>query len=159
MHFITKQDIEAPLDFVYRTLNEFDQFERMAARRGAEVERIDRLRVPGPGAAWRLRFAFRGKPRLLTIRVDDLQEDSLMVFGLESNTLDGSSRIDLAALAPRRTRITILTEIRPRTLGARVMLQSVRLARGRVQKKIDGASSKLAAMIEERWRAVQRRGY
>ena len=61
----TRQDVEAPLDFVYQRLTDFDHFERMAMRRGAELERTDRLKTPGVGMAWRLRFTYRNKPRSL----------------------------------------------------------------------------------------------
>ena len=43
MRFTTKQDIEAPLDFVYNTMIDFEAWERSAMRRGAEVERTDTL--------------------------------------------------------------------------------------------------------------------
>ena len=56
MKLTTRQDIEAPLDFVYARLTDFDHFERMAMRRGAEIERTDRLKTPGIGMAWRLKF-------------------------------------------------------------------------------------------------------
>ena len=49
MRFTTKQDIEAPLDFVYRTMTDFEGWERAAMRRGAEVERTDKLTRVGPG--------------------------------------------------------------------------------------------------------------
>ncbi|MCB6179554.1 SRPBCC family protein [Rhodobacter sp. Har01] len=156
MHFTTRQDIEAPLDFVDAYLMEFDHFERMAMRRGAEVERTDRLRSPGPGMAWRLRFAYRGKPRRMTVRLEELQPGSLLVYGLESPSLDGQMRVELIALSPRRSRITVMTEVRPRTLAARLLLQSMRLARGRLQRRLDVTAGRLAGLIEERWRAEQR---
>ena len=37
MKFSTKEDIDAPIDAVFDMLCEFDQFERAAMRRGAEV--------------------------------------------------------------------------------------------------------------------------
>ncbi|GAB1361958.1 hypothetical protein MASR1M32_11940 [Rhodobacter sp.] len=49
--------------------------------------------------------------------------------------------------------MTIQTEVRPRTLAAGLMVQSMRLAKGRVQKKLDTASGQLANMIEDQFRA------
>lgn len=151
-----KQDIEAPLDFVYKQLVDFDQFERMAMRRGAEVERTDRLTKPGPGMGWRLRFAWKGKPRKLLVRLVDLTPDQMLDYGLDSPSLDGGARLELMSLAPRRTRMTLAAEIRPKTLAARVLVQSMKLAKGRVMRKFDLATGKLATLIEERWRAAQR---
>jgi hypothetical protein len=69
----TRQDVEAPLDFVYQRLTDFDHFERMAMRRGAELERTDRLKTPGVGMAWRLRFTYRNKTRSLLVRFADAE--------------------------------------------------------------------------------------
>ncbi|MGA0540493.1 SRPBCC family protein [Neotabrizicola sp. VNH66] len=156
MKLTTKQDIEAPLDFVYGQLTDFEQFERMAMRRGAEVERTDRLTKPGPGMSWRLRFAWKGKPRKLLVRLADLAPGQMMDYAVDSPVAEGGARIELMALAPRRTRMTVATEVRPKTLGARIFIQSMKLAKGRVTRKLDGAAAKLAALIEERWRSAQR---
>ncbi|MFE3836215.1 SRPBCC family protein [Pseudogemmobacter sonorensis] len=154
MKLTTRQDIEAPLDFVYAQLTDFEQFERMVMRRGAEVERIDRLARPGPGMGWRLRFAYKGKPRKVVVRLLDLAQDALLDYAFDSPSVEGGGRLELIALAPRRTRMTLAVEIRPKTLAARLFLQSLRLAKGRVQRRFDKAGGKLAGLIEDRSRTV-----
>jgi hypothetical protein len=157
MKLTTRQDIEAPLDFVYGQLTDFAQFERMAMRRGAEVERTDKLGQDGPGMGWRLKFPWRGKVRKLALRLADAVAGNYLVYGVEGQAISGDARVDLMALSPRRTRMTVAGEVRPKTLAARLMLQSMRLARGRVQKRIDGAAGKLATLIEDRFRSPDRR--
>ena len=153
MKLTTRQDIEAPLDVVYARLTDFDHFERMAMRRGAEVERTDSLKTPGPGMAWRLRFAYRGKPRKVMVRFTDGEPESHLEMGFESPSIEGMTRIELVALSARRTRLALVSEVRPKTLAARLVLQSMRLAKGRIQRKYDVAAGKLANMIEEQYRA------
>lgn len=153
MKLTTKQDIEAPLDHVYARLTDFDHFERMAMRRGSEIERTDRLKSPGPGMAWRLRFTFRGKPRKAMVRFTDGVPGSHIDLGFESPSLEGTARIELVALSARRTRLALVSDVRPKTLAARLVLQSMRLAKGRIQRKYDVAAGKLANMIEEQYRA------
>mgnify|MGYP001285231205 FL=1 len=152
MKLTTRQDIAAPLDFVYAQLTDFDHFERMAMRRGAEVERTDRLRSPGVGMAWRLRFVFRGRPRTMQVRLAEVEPGAQLIWAFDSPSLQGTVQIELVALSPRRTRMTLRSEVRPKTLAARLLVQSARLAKGRVQKKLDAAGSQLAAMIEEQAR-------
>lgn len=157
MRLTTRQDIEAPLDFVYAQMADFAQFERMAMRRGAEVERSDKLEQDGPGMGWRVKFPFRGKTRKLNLRLADAQPGSFLALGVEGQAISGDARVELMALSPRRTRLTIAGDVRPKTLAARLLLQSMRLARGRVQKRIDGAAGKLAALIEDRFRNPDQR--
>ena len=44
-----RTDIGAPVAFVYAALSDFEGWERSAMRRGADVNRTDKLRVPGVG--------------------------------------------------------------------------------------------------------------
>ncbi len=155
MKLTTRQDIEAPLDFVYAQLTDFEAFERMALRRGAEVERIDQQPQADLGMGWRLKFPFRGKTRNVTLRLAELAPDSLIGWEFESPMFEGQIRVDVIALAPRRTRMAISTDTRPVTMAARLLIQSVRLAKGRVQDRLDKASARLAGMIEERARAAR----
>ncbi len=157
MKLQSRQDIEAPLDFVFDQLTDFDQFERMAMRRGAEIERTDRLKSPGPGMTWRVRFRFRGKERKMAIRLVEVQTGSFLVYGFESPNVEGTNRIELLALSPRRTRLTMAIDTRPKSLAARLVLQSLRLAKGRVQRRFDVGVGKLANQIEERFRGSIRR--
>jgi uncharacterized protein YndB with AHSA1/START domain len=154
MKLTTRQDIEAPLDVVYARLTDFEHFERMAMRRGAEVERTDRLKKPDIGMAWRLRFAFRGKARTLSVRFADAEPGSHLAWAVDSPSLEGTVQAELVSLSARRTRMTLTTEVRPKTLAARLVLQSMRLAKGRVQRKFDVAAGKLANMVEEQYRAT-----
>lgn len=107
----------------------------MAMRRGAEVERTDRLRSPGVGMAWRLRFVFRGRPRTMQVRLAEVEPGAQLIWAFDSPSLQGTVQIELVALSPRRTRMTLRSEVRPKTLAARLLVQSARLAKGRVQKK------------------------
>lgn len=154
MKLTSRQDIEAPIDFLYGQLTDFEQFERMALRRGVEVERTDRLPAPGPGMTWKLRFGFRGKPRKLMVKLTGMTPTTGLDYGLDSTAISGTARFELLALSPKRTRMTTVVEIKPNTLTARLMLQSLRLAKGRVQRKFDASAAKLALTLDERWRAA-----
>ncbi len=153
MKLTTKQDVEAPLDVVYARLTDFDHFERMAMRRGAEVERTDRLKKPDIGMAWRLRFTFKGKQRNMAVRFADAEPGSHLAWAFDSVPIEGTVKVELVSLSPRRTRMTLAVDIRPKTLAARLMIQSLRLAKGRVQRRLDLRAGQLANMIEEQYRA------
>jgi hypothetical protein len=152
MRLNRREDIEAPQAFVFRMLADFDHWERAALRRGADVQRLDVLEVPGPGMGWKAAFRFRGKDRKVTLRLVDWQPDQAMAFRFQSPNVEGRLAVDLVQMSPRRTRLALAAEIVPRSIAARLVLQGLRLARGRVERRIADRLAQFAAQVEERWR-------
>lgn len=150
MKLSTREDIEAPLEHVFAALTDNDRWETAAMRRGADVTRADKLRVTGAGMAWRVKFDYRGKPRDLEIKLTEY-EPLRLVFAGSSVALDGVLTLDLMALAPRRTRVIVATEIKPRTLGARLVLQSLKLAKAKLMRRFEDRVARIAGDISERY--------
>lgn len=146
-----RTDIGAPLAFVYEALADFDGWERSAMRRGADVNRTDKLRKPGPGMTWQARFAWRGKERHMQLRLKRLEPGKGLTLEFDSPSVEGAMNIDLVELSARRTRALMQVDIRPRTLAARLFIQSMRLTKGRVQRRFDGRLQVLAQDIEQRF--------
>lgn len=155
MRFTTKQDIEAPVAFVFKTLSDFDTWERAAMRRGAEVERTDKLTQPAAGMSWKSRFSYRGRPRLLDLQLVTMDAPTQLAFAGQSQAVEGTASVDMMEMSSRRTRIHVVTEVTPRTLAARLFLQSLRLARARVDRKFEQRVAQLAADIEHRFRGAR----
>jgi hypothetical protein len=137
-------------------LKDFDYWERAAMRRGADVTRTDKLAAAGPGLAWAIRFPFRGRDRKLTLQLTALDAAGQLGFAGTGGSFDGMATVDLMELGARRTRLVVLGEAKPRTLAARLVLQSFKLARGRVQGRIDKRVAAIAMEIEERFRTSSR---
>lgn len=155
MRFSAKQDIEAPLDFVYKTMTDFEAWERSAMRRGAEVERTDKLTRPGPGLSWATRFSYRGKVRAVALRLVMIEPQAL-AFAAQSQAVEGSVKLELMEMSARRTRVHVVMEVTPRSLAARLFLQSLRLARARIDRKFEQRVTQLATDIESRYLAVRK---
>lgn len=150
MHFSARTDIEASTEQVFGALADFEAWERAALRRRAEVTRSDALPRPGRGMAWDVRFRFRGKDRLLKLKLVEMEPGARLVFAGTGKLLEGDARLELMALSPRRSRLMLHLDIRPLTLGARLFLQSARLARGKIQARLNKRMAQLAAEIEGR---------
>lgn len=146
-----RTDIGAPIAFVYASFTDFEGWERSAMRRGAEVNRTDKLRVPGPGMTWQARFAWRGKERQLQLRLKRLEPGQGMTLDFDGPSVEGTLNIELVQLAARRTRVMMQVELRPRTLAARLFVQSMRLARKRVQRRFDNRLAEIARDMEQRF--------
>jgi hypothetical protein len=149
MKLTAKTDLEAPIGFVYATLADFPAWEREAVRHGVEIERPADTPPTGKGAVWRVRAQYRGKLRKLQIRVEDAVPGDKLIFALDSAAVDGTSQVDLISLSPRRTRLRLTLEVRPKTLAARLFINTLRLAKRRVDARFDKRVVQLAARIEE----------
>ena len=152
MKLTSRHDIEAPVAFVFAVLNDFEAWERAALRRGAEVARTDTLKSAIPGLSWTIKFAYRGKERRLALQLTNLEHPTMMGFSGVGASLDGMAGIDLMELASRRTRLSVTLNLRPRTIGARVVLQSLRLARQRLNRRFSDRIVQLCTEIETRYR-------
>ena len=152
MKLTNKQDIMAPAEDVFALLSDPEVLERAATRRGAEVERIDDLGAFAPGMGWRLSFAFRGRWRSGTVRVSEYEPPSRLGFDAKSNSYEGSLAIEVLRMSARRSRVHFVIEVKPLTLPARLMLQSLRLGRNRIERRIDRKAAQFVGAIEARLR-------
>jgi carbon monoxide dehydrogenase subunit G len=156
MHFASKQDIEAPIEAVFQILSDFEAWERAIMRRGVQVDRKDKLRQPGAGMRWAAKFDYRGKSRDLEVELVQIDAPTLLRFAGVSQALEGVISIELLELGAKRTRMHTGVDITPRSLTARLFLQSLRLARAKLDRKFDQRIALVAADIEMRYRSLRR---
>ena len=156
MKLAAKYDVEAPAAFVFAQLTDFDGWERAAMRRGADVMRTDTQPKPGPGMAWAAQFPYGGKERHAAITLDAMTPTSHLALTATSKLIDGVMGIDVLDLAAKRTRVEVRLEIKPKTIAARIYVQSLRLARSRVERNFAQRIAQLAVEIEDRFKRSQR---
>jgi hypothetical protein len=154
MKMATREDISAPIEAVFAQLSDFDGFERAAMRRGAEVVRTDTLTLPGPGMAWRAGFEYRGKERKANIELADFEVPERLRANIHSVGVEMELVVELVAMSRTRTRMNLALDARPRTIPARLMIQSMKLARQTVLKRFRKRVGEFASDLEERVRAA-----
>ncbi|KJS40608.1 SRPBCC family protein [Roseovarius sp. BRH_c41] len=152
MQFSGKEDIEAPIERVFEEITDFQAFERSALRRGADVKRTDTLGAPGVGMSWHAAFKLRGKQRKVDVSVADYDPPNGITLGLMSASIEGQMIAELVALSRGRTRMTVTLVLQPRSLAARLMMQSLRLARGNLTKRFKVRLAEYAMDVEERYK-------
>ena len=155
MKLSTREDIEAPLAFVFDTFADTEGWERAALRRGAEVTRTDRVQGFGPGMAWNLGFSWRGKARRVSLKLVSVDAPNSLGFQAFGASVDAHITLEFVELSARRTRITVGAVAKPRNLAARVFLQSLKLARGKIDQKFSARIGTLCNEVEERYRRAQ----
>lgn len=150
MNFTAQEDIEAPIDHVFSQVTDFAALERSALRRGAEVQRVVDKPEPGPGMTWDTAFMLRGKRREMTVELTEFDAPNGVVLMARSPNIKGKLAVDLVALSPKRTRLNLSLDIEPKTLAARLMLQSLKLARSNLNKRLKKRLKDFARDLEER---------
>lgn len=150
MKLATRYDIEAPIERVFEELLNIDHWERSAMRRGADVARTDTLAHPGPGMTWVTKFRYRNRDRSATLRIDRLEAPTKLDLSAVSALVDLTIAFDLLALSVRRTRLHLAVEMKPKTLASKLYLQSLRLAKSRVDREFQTRVGKFVLEVEDR---------
>jgi hypothetical protein len=151
MKLTAKTDLEVPAAFVYATLVDHPTWEREAVRNGIEIERPADSPERGVGASWLIRGQFRGKARKVLVKIDEETPSQRVGVTMDSPSMEGVARIEVMVLSPRRSRVRIDLEVKPKTLAARLMINTMRLAKGRVQARFEKGLGTLGARIKERY--------
>jgi uncharacterized protein YndB with AHSA1/START domain len=148
MELTASEDIEAPQEQVFAALSDFDAVERQVMRRGIEITRL--AEETGTGLAWQTKFTFRGKPRQAHISLVTSTAPERLKFHSVTGGLESDLTLDLIALSRNRTRITVTSVLMPKTLSARLLVQSLKLAKGGIDKRFRARMADLASGLETR---------
>ena len=152
MKFSTREDVDAPIDPVFDSLCAFEAFERQAIRRGAEVRRTDAMTAPGVGMTWDVSFPVRGKVRKFDLLMRRFEKPHFMGVDASSDGLESKFDVEVIALSRTRTRVAVSLELKPKTLAARLFLQSLRLAKASLTKRFKLRIAEQMRGLEERLR-------
>lgn len=151
MKFSTNEDVEAPIDAVFEMLCDFESFERAAMRRGAEVQRVDQVKTPGIGMIWNAVFELRGKRREIQVEMVTFDRPNEILLETTSPGMIGSMSFELMALSRARTRVKVELEVKPLNLSARLLVQSLKLAKSSLTKRYKMRIAEYATGMQERY--------
>lgn len=157
MRLTAKIDIEVPLAEVYRYITDFNAWEEAVTRRGAAVARSGAT-ADAVGAGWRVRFAYRGKARNVLVKVARLVPGEVAGFLIDSPSIEGASQVEVTPLSPRRTRVRVVVDVKPKTLAARVFISTLRLSKRRVDRRFERRVTQLGTALADRYQRSQLAG-
>lgn len=150
MKFSTKEDIEIAIEDVFKALCDFDGYERAIMRHGIDVARTDSLPEIGVGATWHATGELRGKHRDINVEMTEYSKPNSMRFQAVSNGMEASFLIELVALSLNRTRMRVELDVKPKTLPARLLMQSARLAKNTLNRRYKKRVANFAEDLEDR---------
>ncbi|UWQ13916.1 SRPBCC family protein [Aliiroseovarius sp. M344] len=152
MKFKTREDIEATLEQVFEAVSDFDGMERAALRRGAEVTRTDTLTVPGQGMTWHASFPFRNRTRVADMMLKTYDAPHQLELFSKVSGIEATVEVELLSLSRNRTRMSLSVDMRPKSIPARLLIQSMKLARASLVKRFRKRVADYAQSIENRYR-------
>ncbi len=136
MKFSTREDIEAPAEEVFRAISDFRRFERLALRHGIEVQRAGRMLPDGTRRlAWQVDYPFRGRRRSLAVELAECEAPERLVFTGRSEAIRSELAIVITALPRERCRMGVQLDMRPRSIPARLFIQSLKLIKPRLTRR------------------------
>ncbi len=150
MRFSAREDIEVPVADVFAALADFDGLVRMALRRGILVERLDRLPAPSVGMRWAIAGRYRGKLRHVTAELRVLVPGESLALRMTGGGFEADVDIDVLALSRMRTRLRTDLELRPRSIGARLLMPTLRLGRKTALRRYQAGLRSFAHRLEMR---------
>lgn len=154
MKLSTREDIEAPIGYVYHRVSDFESFERRALRQGIDVS----CRSEGAarvGTIWDIAFEFRGRQRNVEAELNKLELEQAIEIESQSDGLVAVTQIDLVALSATRTRVLVSFDMKAKTLTARLLLQSLKLAKTKLTKRFKARVLDYAENVEDDYRRGQ----
>lgn len=133
MKFTTRKDTNIAADKLFDAVNDFDRLERIIKRRKAQVTRIP----PESGEihAWNVAFDWRGRRRELRFAVTDQAPHETLSLHGNIESFDLEMQITFVALTRSRSRVISEVNARPRSMKARLILQSAKLTKGKLDKR------------------------
>lgn len=156
MKFSTKEDLEIPIWDVFDSLSDFDAFEKAALRRGADVTRVNEGGDTPVGMSWQIRAQLRGKMRDLVVTLAEHDGPNQISYDVTSGGVKALFLIELVALSRKRTRMRMELDLRPKTLPARLLMQSAKLARNTLNKRYKTRIAHFAEDLEDRHKRAQK---
>lgn len=135
MKFSTRQDTDLSPEYLFDVISDFDRLERLLTRRGAVVRRVDPAVEPGSGMGWLIGFDWRGKARQLRLDVTRFDRPEFIVMEGSSELFELSLEMTVIALTRTRARLQFELDVRPRSMKARLLLQTAKFGKSQLDRK------------------------
>ena len=147
MKFSTRHDLDRPAVALFDGLSDFPRIERILTRRGVAVARVDPAREPGVGLAWDVAFDWRERRRELRLDVTRFERPETLALAGRSEAFEIAVELTVIALSRGRSRLVAEIEVRPRTMRARLMLQTAKLGKPRLDRNFARRVAQLAEAV------------
>ena len=149
MKLSTREDIEAPITKVYSAASNFTAFERHMRHRGVMIVADETAPLSGNGRRWSAQFTWRGRERDVEAELLSIEDERGYTIKSVSEGVVCHTAVDLVALSRTRTRMLVSLDLRPTTLSSRLLIQSLKLAKGRLTGRLKSRLGEFSRRVEK----------
>ena len=147
MKFSTRQDADLPAEALFRAVSNFDEIGRMLTRRGAVVRRLDELSETGTGMNWQIGFDWRGRRRDVAVELARFDPPEGLVLKGQSELFDLTIQMTVLALSLSKSRLIFETDLLPRGMKARLLLQTAKLGKSQLDRQFANRISEFVNVL------------
>lgn len=155
MKFAATQEIALPAETVFAMLGDFAAMEEAAEARGVLAVRLDGNGPVRVGSGWSVDFSYRGKMRNLQLELTDLTAPQTLALAGKGGGFEIAFAARVDGRGPRLAFLTLETELRPRTLGARLLLNSMRFGKRALTRRYERRLADFVRVLEGKARSRQ----
>ena len=150
-----KAQVNAPMDWAFTALCDHRFFAARAAANGVTVTSPDTPDTPFADRTWQASGPFRGRPRTADISIKSIAAPVRLQLISTVSNIEAHTDIEFLETGRRRTRMKIRVGLLPRSMTARLIVQSLRFSRPRLTRRLDKATTRFAKMISRRARQLR----
>jgi len=147
MKFSARKDVLAPIDVVFERATEFERFERILRRQGVNVRRLGPAERAAALVAWKAQVDYRGKTRNIAADLTEMETPARFCMASHVNGVDTVLEVDFVDITPQKSRMIVGLELRPKTLAARLFVQSLKLGKANLDRKFEDRVARYASML------------
>ena len=145
-------DINVPQQFAFERATDFALFEAEGFGKLDKFERRSELRAPEIGVRWRTAAEFQGRPRRFSLQLLALEPAELLVLGNKSEKYDVEARFRFTQVNDTQTTFAFHLVAKAQSITAKLILQTIQLARGRIEKSMQADFGEMAQKMEAAYR-------
>lgn len=155
MKFKVSEDVDAPADITWARFTDFSGIEAEATGRGADLSRVGNWQTAAPGCAWRGSAKIRGRVRPVASEISALSAPERCEITTTIGGMEAVYEMTFLALREDMTRVQVVLDLSASTLSARLALQTLKLARGRVMQRLQGLLARQGNLAEDDYRRAR----
>ncbi|PHP27877.1 SRPBCC family protein [Limimaricola cinnabarinus] len=153
MEFSSQQQVAAPRDFVFAQASDFTAFERQAMRRGIEVRGRDD--AAGARQGWQVdlpgSIPVLGGREVVVDLADHAPPESYRIVAQVAG-IEIGIEVSADPVETQQSQLSARAKLRPLNMTGRLVMQSIKLFRPRIEARLQGRFEGYGQELEARWK-------